>query len=295
MNLLVTGAWKDVALHRCELERMGHTVTFMEWENGDLPVACTWVEGIVCNALFLYHPISLFPNLKYIQLVSAGYDRVDMQKIREKEIEIHNAKGVYSIPMAEFAVAGVLEEYKKLGAFRDQQRKHIWKKNRELRELSGKTVAIIGCGDVGRECAKRFKAFDTVVVGVNRTVRKAEYFDQIVGLDELDEVLQTADVVVVTLALSEETKGLVKGRLLKPGALMVNISRGAIVDVTGTDSAILDVFENEPLDENDPLWDKEGVLITPHNSFVGEGNQRRLWDTIRSNLETREMLESPKA
>ena len=72
------------------------------------------MEGVVCNGLFLHHPIERFPNLRFIQLTSAGYDRVPMDIVREKGIEIHNARGVYSVPMAEFAVAGVLSVYKGL-------------------------------------------------------------------------------------------------------------------------------------------------------------------------------------
>ena len=277
MHLLITGAWREAEQYLPLLQEKGHTVVYMGQEDGPLPCDPSWVEGAICNGLFLHHPIESFPRLRFIQLTSAGFDRVPMDYIREKGIEIHNARGAYSIPMAEFAVAGVLAVYKGLAQFRRQQERHVWQKNRGLRELSGKTVVIVGCGDVGTECAKRFKAFGTAVIGVNRTVREIECFDEIVGLDRLDGALSRADVAVVTVALTEETRGLVKARLLRPDAVLVNISRGGTVDLEGARcELLLDVFETEPLDPQSPLWDEDDVQITPHNSFVGDGNADRL-------------------
>ena len=284
MHLLITGAWQDAQRHIPELEKR-HEIVFLQQERDALPCDPAWVEGVICNGLFLHHPIESFPNLRYIQLTSAGYDRVPMETVREKGIEIHNARGVYSVPMAEFAVAGVLSVYKGLAQFQRQQERHVWQKNRGLRELAGKTVVIVGCGDVGRECAKRFEAFGCRVLGVNRTVRPTEHFDEVVGLERLDEVLRSADVAVVTLALTEETRGLVKARLLRPDAVLVNISRGGTVDLTGAQcELLLDVFESEPLDEQSELWEAGRVHISPHNSFVGDGNGERLWQIIAKNL-----------
>ena len=284
MHLLITGAWQDAQRHIPELEKR-HEIRFLQQERDALPCDPAWVEGVICNGLFLYHPIESFPNLRFIQLTSAGYDRVPMETVREKGIEIHNARGVYSVPMAEFAVAGVLSIYKGLAQFQRQQERHVWLKNRGLRELAGKRVVIVGCGDVGRECAKRFKAFGCRVLGVNRTVRSTEHFDEVLGLDRLDETLCSADVAVVTVALTEETRGLVKARLLRPDAVLVNISRGGTVDLTDARcELLLDVFENEPLDEQSQLWDADKVRITPHNSFVGDGNGERLGKEIYRKL-----------
>lgn len=284
MNLLITGAWNDAEKHFPLLTESGHSLCFLQQEKDPLLCDPAWVEGVICNGLFLYHPIDSFPRLRYIQLTSAGFDRVPMDYVREKRIEIHNAKGVYSVPMAEFVLASVLERYKELSLFRAQQEEHLWKKRRGLRELAGKKVVIVGCGDVGAACAKRFQAFDASVVGVNRTVREASSFDAVVGMDSLEDELQSADIAVVTVALTDETRGLVKARLLKPDAILVNISRGATVDLTDARcELLLDVFENEPLEEQSDLWDR--AIITPHNSFVGDGNADRLWHVIRENLE----------
>ncbi len=284
MELLVTGAFSDAKQHIDELEKMGHRVYFLQYEKDGLPCPPDRIEGTICNGLFLYHAIEDFTSLRFIQLTSAGYDRVPMDYVREHGIEIHNARSVYSVPMAEFAVACVLEHYKKLAVFREQQMRHVWRKYRDLRELAGKRVVIVGCGDVGTECAKRFKAFDCEVIGVNRTVRESAYFDCIVGLSMLDEELNKADIVVVSIALDESTKGIVRAGQLGQETLLVNISRGGTVDLTGARcQLVLDVFEEEPLSEDSPLW--SAATVTPHNSFVGEGNSDRLYRLIKSNLE----------
>ena len=286
MHLLLTGAWNEAEAHIPQLQKLGHEIVFLQQEADPLPCDPAWVEGTICNGLFLHHSIEVFPNLRFIQLTSVGFDRVPLDYVREKGIEIHNARGVYSVPMAEFAIAGVLSIYKDLPRFQLQQDAHVWQKNRELRELAGKRVVIVGCGDVGTECAKRFQAFGCQVVGVNRTVKELRYFDCIVSLDALSREIETADVLIVTLALTAETRGLVKASQMKPDAVLVNISRGVVVDLKGLGcAAVLDVFAEEPLDPQSPLWDAEKVLITPHNSFVGEGNAHRLSDLILKNLD----------
>ena len=282
MNLLITGAWKGAQEHIAEIEAMGHEVRFLQWEKDEVDDP-DWVEGVICNGLFLYHPLSSFPNLKYIQLTSAGFDRVDMDEVKRRKIEIHNARGVYSTPMAEFAVAGVLNLYKRLHEFREQQERHEWKKIRDIRELSGKRVVIVGCGDVGTECAKRFKAFGCEIVGVNRTVREIDGFDRVESLENIDTEIENADIVVVCIGLSDETRGIVKARKMQPDTVLVNISRGGTVDLDGAEcQMVLDVFDEEPLESESQLWDRD--IITPHNSFVGEGNEDRIKDLIVGNL-----------
>ena len=294
MNLLVTGAWSDGKNCIAELETMGHTVTFMQYEKDELPCSYEWVEGVICNGLFLTHPIEKFTNLRYIQLTSAGFDRVDMDYVKSHGIEIHNARGVYSIPMAEFALCGVLQLYKQAAFFRENQRKHLWEKHRGLLELAGKNVLIVGCGSVGNECAKRFKAFDCSITGVDLFSREDNLYSEMLPLDKLDNALEQADVVVLTLPLTEQTRHLIdnsKLSLMKDGATLVNIARGVIVNTDALlnhidrfTGAVLDVFEEEPLNENSPLWDKPNIILTPHNSFVGEGNGGRLREIIIRNL-----------
>ena len=290
MNLLITGAWQQAQEHFGTIREMGHEIAFLQQERDPLPCDPAWVEGVICNGLFLHHPLAEFSNLRYIQLTSAGYDRVPMDEVKARGVEIHNARGVYSVPMAEFALAGVLSLYKQLDTFRVQQRAHRWEKQRDLRELAGQTVVIVGCGSVGTECAKRFKAFDCRVLGVDIAVREDQHYDRILPLAELDEALVQADIVVLTMPLTEATRHLIDARRLGMiHGVLVNIARGAVVDQKAREAwdglAVLDVFEEEPLPEENLMWWKERFVLTPHNSFVGTRNNERLNALIIQNVE----------
>lgn len=295
MNILVTGAWKCTEEDLNTIAAMGHQVVFMQQEREALPVEPAWVEGMICNGLFLHHDMGLFPNLRFIQLTSAGFDRVPMDEVNRRGIRICNARGVYGIPMAEFAVSGVLQLYKQSRYFTENQKSHGWNKHRDLAELWGKQVAIVGCGNIGQECAKRFAAFDCRVVGVDIFEGELPNISKIYHISRLPEVLPDSDVVVLTLPLTEQTKHLFGAdtfAAMKQGAVIVNIARGGVVDTqalihalqTRLGGAVLDVFEEEPLNPENPLWDMDNAIVTPHNSFVGEGNSQRLADVILSNL-----------
>ena len=296
MNLLVTGAFDWTEQELDMLHKLGHNTVFMQQEKSPLPCDATWVEGIIGNGIFLSHSIEQFTSLRYIQLTSAGFDRVPMDYVKQHGIEIHNARGVYSIPMAEFAVSGVLQLYKQSGYFHENQKAHKWEKHRGLLELFGKNVCIVGCGSVGTECAKRFKTFGCSVTGVDVKPYQNKVYDTMLPLDSLDNVLTNADVTILTLPLTEETRHFINAdrfAAMKRDAVLVNIARGAIIDTnalitalnTHLGGAILDVFEEEPLDEHSPLWDMENVILAPHNSFVGDGNRERLRGLILGHLE----------
>ena len=288
MNILITGAWPDAKKHIVQIEAMGHRTVFLQNEADALPCDPTWPAGLICNGLFLHHPIEQFRNLRFIQLTSAGFDRVPMDYVQSHGIEIHNARGVYSAPMAEFAVGSVLQIYKQFPFFRENQKAHRWEKRRDLRELTGKTVVILGCGSVGTECAKRFRVFACKLIGVDIYPRQDERFDEILPLTALDETLPAADVLILTVPLTDETRGLINAARLaamKPDATLVNISRGAVIDepslaahlqANPAFTAALDVFGEEPIAHNSPLWTFPNVYITPHNCFSGENNSLRL-------------------
>ena len=293
MNILVTGAFQLNSEEFAALETSGHKV-FTHPDERTLVEHPERYEAVVCNGLFLYSPIENFTNLRLIQLTSAGLDRVPLDYIRAHDIELHNAAGVYSVPMAEFAIGSILQLYKQSRFFAENQAQHKWEKHRGLLELSGKRVCILGCGEVGREIAKRLKAFGCRITGVNRTVRVLPDFDEILPLDKLPDAAAVCDVLICCIALMPETRGIVGKEIfdrLPAGAIFVNVARGALADGAALTAwlqsggrAVLDVFEEEPLPEPSPLWDMENVILTPHNSFVGDGNRARLWETIKENL-----------
>ncbi len=296
MNLLVTGAFKCTDSDLQALNNMGNNVIFHQMECDALPCSYDWVEGVICNGLFLHHPIQKFTNLKYIQLTSAGFDRVDMDYINRNGIKIYNARGVYSIPMSEFALCGVLNIYKQSKFFAENQKLHKWDKHRGLLELYGKTVCIVGSGNVGTECAKRFKAFDATVYAVDIRKPQGSMYDEYFSLENIYKAISKSDIVVLTLPLTEQTKNMFDKKMFdhfKPNSIFVNIARGAVVNQddlvfalqnNNLFGAVLDVFENEPLEEYNPLWDIPNVIITPHNSFVGENNAQRLRKIVINNL-----------
>lgn len=293
MNILVTGAFQLNSKELAELEAAGHRVFVHPDERAPVEQPERY-EAVVCNGLFLYNPIERFTNLRLIQLTSAGLDRVPLDYVRAHGIELHNAAGVYSVPMAEFAIGGILQLYKQSRFFAANQAQHKWEKHRGLLELSGKRACILGCGDVGREIAKRLKAFGCHVTGVNRTVRVLPDFDAVLPLDALPDAAAVCDILICCIALTLETRGIVSKDIfdcLPSGAIFVNVARGALADEAAMTAwlqngghAVLDVFEEEPLPENSPLWDMENVILTPHNSFVGDGNRERMWQTIKENL-----------
>ena len=293
MNVLVTGAFQLNSEELAALEAAGHRV-FIHPDERSLVEQPERYEAVVCNGLFLYNSIERFTSLRLIQLTSAGLDRVPLDDIRARGIALHNAAGVYSVPMAEFAVCGILQLYKQSRFFAANQAQHKWEKHRSLLELSDKRVCILGCGDVGREIAKRLHAFGCRITGVNRTAQVLPDFDEVLPLDKLPDAAAVCDILICGIALTPETCGIVGKEIfdrLHDGAVFVNVARGALADEAALTKwlqnggrAVLDVFEEEPLPESSPLWDMENVLLTPHNSFVGEGNRARLWEMIKENL-----------
>ena len=297
MKLLITGAWKATNEQLEAVRQLGHDIVLQPQEADPLVCPPEDVEGIIGNGIFLYHPIEKFLNLRYIQLTSAGFDRVPMDYVKIHGIEIRNARGVYSIPMAEHAVAGVLTLCRRFHEFHESKKEHKWQKIRDLEELNGKTAVILGCGSVGTECAKRFEAFGCRVIGVDIVVRQDENYEQMIPLEQLDDCLPMADIVVLTLPLTDETRHLMNARrlaMLKDHAVIVNIARGAVVEQnslinelsSGRLRAVLDVFEEEPLPEDSILWNLPNVVVTPHNSFIGDGDAQRLAAVILGNLES---------
>lgn len=296
MNLLLTGCFKYSEEQFEKLRSIGYTIYFMQQEKEELPLAASEFDAIVCNGLFLTHDIDLFDRLKFIQLTSAGYDRVPVDRIKERGIKLFNARGVYSIPMAEWVLFRVLEYYKQGCFFNNEQTKLRWTKHRGLREIVGTKVAIVGAGSIGQEVAKRFKAFGAETIGFDIHTNKIEGFDSIALTSTLQACIGVFDIVVLTVPLLPSTQGMINEdmfRGMKKNSILVNIARGGLIDEKAMCEVLLerkdlyvalDVFETEPLAESSPLWKMENVAISPHNSFVSNGNNKRMFDIIYANL-----------
>ena len=295
MKLLITGAFECSQEFLALLRDLDIEIVYLEREDGEIDFFPQEIDAVVCNWLFVHHDIAQFKKLKYIQLLSAGLDRVPLDYIREHGIVLHNAAGVYSIPMAEHAVCGVLQLYRQSVVFSRQKQEKRWHKIRNLKELTGKTVCIVGAGNVGSAVAAKFSAFSSAIYGVDTNTVRREYFAKIYPLDGLDEVLEISDVVIATLPLTRETRHLFDAERfshMKEGAVFVNIARGGVVDEEALIEAlseklfgaVLDVFDSEPLEKENRLWEMENVILTPHNSFVSENNVIRMSEVVLSNL-----------
>lgn len=296
MNLLLTGAFNYSEQQLSKLKELGCSVTFVQDEREELTIDCSEFDAVVCNGLFLYTPIEKFQKLKYIQATSVGLDRLPLDYIKRNNIALKTARGVYSIPMAEWCVSRILDVYKQSEFFFENQKNKKWEKHRVLKELYGKKATIVGAGDIGTQTAKRLSAFGVEVIAVDIVKPSADCYCCYFDIANIKEALKISDIVIITLPLTESTRNLFSERLfseMKNDSLLINMARGGIVDekalVTALETdkiggAILDVFENEPLNDDSPLWNTKNLLITPHNSFVSDKNNERLFDIIYNNL-----------
>lgn len=296
MNLLLTGCFGYSPIQIEHISSLGYKVYFLQQEKDDLPLPSSEIDATVCNGLFLSHDISEFVNLKFVQLTSAGFDRVPIETIKERNIELYNARGVYSTPMAEWAVFRVLEHYKQGWFFKKEQECGHWTKHRGLREIAGRKVAVVGAGNVGQEVAKRFQVFGTETTGFDIHTNTTPYFDKMQLTSQLVALICEYDIVVITAPLLSSTKGLISRQVLnglKENAILVNIARGGLIDEEALCETLskrkdlfvaLDVFVQEPLPKNSPLWHLENVALSPHNSFVSDGNNKRMFEVMYGNL-----------
>lgn len=295
-KLLLTGCFNYSEEQFEQLMQLGFEIYFMQQEKGTLPLCGSDINATVCNGLFLSHDISEFTNLEFIQLTSAGFDRVPIDTIKERNIELYNARGVYSIPMAEWALFRVLKKHKQGWFFKKEQDGGKWTKHRGLRELSGRKVAVVGAGNVGQEVAKRFQTFGAEITGFDIHTNATSCFDHMILINQLINMIDKFDILVITAPLLPSTRGVISREMLnsmKENAVLVNIARGGLIDeeamcdvLSGRKDlfAALDVFMKEPLPRDSPLWNMENVALSPHNSFVSDGNNRRMFDVMYRNL-----------
>ena len=296
MNLLLTGAFNYSEQQINRLKELGCSITFVQDEREELNIDCSEFDAVVCNGLFLYTPIEKFKKLKYIQVTSVGLDRLPLEYIKKNNIVLKTARGVYSIPMAEWCISRILDIYKQSEFFFENQKNRKWEKHRGLIELYGKKASIVGAGDIGTETAKRLYAFGVEVMAVDIVKPSADCYYRYFDISDIQNALSISDIVIITLPLTPDTRNLFNSELLnsmKAGSILINMSRGGIVDekalseVLEADkigAAILDVFENEPLNVDSSLWSTKNLLITPHNSFVSDKNSQRLFEIIYNNL-----------
>ncbi|MDY0395817.1 D-2-hydroxyacid dehydrogenase [Virgibacillus halophilus] len=236
-------------------------------------------------------------QLKWIMLFSAGMDDMPLKEIEEADIILTNVRGIHKVPMAEYAISMLLQVYRQEKTLVKNENEHKWEKSLRMNEISGKTMLIAGTGAIGQEVARLAKAFRMKTVGVSRSGRKVDYFDENHANTDLKKLLPEADFLVSVMPSTRETYHfytMEHFKLMPEHAVFLNMGRG---DAVGTDvlleavrnheiaHAVLDVFEQEPLPEDSPLWNERNVTLTPHLSGVSPAYMTRALEIFDHNLE----------
>jgi glyoxylate/hydroxypyruvate reductase len=241
----------------------------------------------------------LAPKLRWIQFTSSGVGPFVLKHgLNRPGLTLTNAAGIHAVPLAEHVLLSLLYFWKDVPARLRDQRAHVWERYAG-RELRGATVLVVGLGAVGQEVARTCRANGLRAVGMRRTPvddPASLHADAVVSPDRLLDVLPTVDAVVLIAPHTPETEGMIDARALaamKPGAVLINIARGALVDEGALVAALrsghlggaaLDVAAVEPLPADSPLWDLPNVLVTAHSASTVDKENGRLTDLFCDNL-----------
>jgi phosphoglycerate dehydrogenase-like enzyme len=241
-------------------------------------------------------------KLRFIQAIGAGTDQFPREELARRDIRLASARGVNYRAVAEHAMALILALSRRLPEARDKQANRIWRgmigdPSQREDELGGKTLLVVGLGQIGGRLAQLAKAFDMRVVGLRRDPAAGRgAADAVHTMGELKFMLPDADFVALTCPLTKETEKLIDAEALgrmKPSAHLVNVARGQIVDEAALVAALgarritgagIDVTTEEPLAPSSPLWGMEHVLITPHTAGETRRYEDNVIEILRDNL-----------
>lgn len=240
-------------------------------------------------------------NLEWVHFTSVGLDEHKfIPELVGRGVKLTTSAGVNADPIAHTAITGLLMLARKFPQLLDAQRRRAWEPLRGQNvpiDLPGQTVAIVGLGAIGSRIANLCKSLGLNVIGVRRTPRQpGDELGEIYHPSRLGEILPRCHWLILCCAYNRDSHHLIDGEViakLPRGAKIINISRGAVVDEPALISALkgghlggayLDVFEQEPLPSDSPLWDLPNVIITPHNASASSGNDKRSNDVFVANL-----------
>ncbi|WP_298454752.1 D-2-hydroxyacid dehydrogenase [uncultured Cellulomonas sp.] len=247
----------------------------------------------------LARTVAANPRLRWVQTMAAGgaasVAAADLSADALERVTFTTSAGVHAGTLAEFALFGVLAGAKSLPRLVTQQRAHEWPGRWFMGQVREQTVLVVGLGAIGRETARLLTAVGARVLGANRSPVAVDGVERVVGLDRLADVAAEADAVVVTLPGAPSTVGLVDAAVLAalcPGATVVNVGRGSVIDEDSlvaalrdgaVGCAVLDVTSVEPLPDGSPLWDLPNVLISPHTAALSVQEDRRIAELTADN------------
>lgn len=236
-------------------------------------------------------------KLKWVQTWSAGVDYLPQADLSDRNILLTNTSGIHAIPISEMVLGMLLSMSRMLKQAILNQASRNWDStDTAMSELHGKTIVIAGVGEIGTATARLAEAFGMNVVGVRKSGKPAPHVKKMVKMEQLEEVLSEGDYIINILPLTEDTKHLFNEQTfgaMKTGACFVNVGRGATVQTSALvkaleekklSAAALDVFEEEPLPEDHPLWEMDNVLITPHFAGSTPHYSERAFEVFLENL-----------
>lgn len=254
------------------------------------------VDSIIAFQPFQKHALLAFPRLQFLQLLSAGINQVNTEDLKRHGVRLANAKHIYSIPIAEWVIMRLLEVNKRAFQHMDMQRGRVWEQDLGMPELTGSRIGIAGTGSIGSEIARRLEAFDVHLTGFNTDGRPSDPFEQSYRLANLGEHIGDLDVLILATPETPDTIGMIGKELFDraPSHLtLVNVGRGSAVKETELidflrankdATAVLDVFEKEPLPDDSPLWQMDNVIVSPHVSASSDRATDRLVQLAAANL-----------
>lgn len=258
------------------------------------PEQCPEADALIGQPDMMKNEIlEKLPNLKWLQLFRAGFDMIDIDYIRKRKITLCNGKDIFSIPIAEDVVCKILMHSTNAFKYIENKKTQTWDATLKRTEFKGQTVGIIGTGSIATEIAKRLQSFGVNIYGFKRTpVSTMPYFNEVYsGKKGLEYIMQVSDYVVVTADLNKGTYHMINKdnlKMMKETASIINIARGSIINQEDLKDALknksisyagLDVFEVEPLPNDDELWNLDNVYLTPHASALVKNNKDR-WEKL---------------
>jgi phosphoglycerate dehydrogenase-like enzyme len=258
-----------------------------------LVVSGLWQNGLLDRA----------QKLRFIQAIGAGTDQFPREELAKRGIRLASARGVNYRAVAEHAMALILALSRRLPEARDNQTGRVWRgmigdPSRREDELGGKTLLVVGLGQIGGRLAELARPFDMRVIGLRRNPASGRgAADTVHAMGDLDSLLPEADFVALTCPLTRETENLMDAGAfarMKPSAYLVNLARGRVVDEAALIAALaaghiagagLDVTAEEPLAASSPLWGMPQVLITPHTAGETSRYEDNVIEILRDNLD----------
>ena len=240
----------------------------------------------------------LLPNIKWIQASSAGMDKHMYPAIRESDVILTNAAGLYGTHVADQAFALLLGLTRGIHHYVRNQDNHQWGGSKSpMIEIDGFKIGIVGLGGIGMQMVKRAKGFDMHIIAVDAyRTEKPDNVDELMPMDKLADMMSRVDVVMIACPLTEETSGLINAEnlsVMQSTAYLINVARGPIVNEADLIEILqagkiagagLDVTEVEPLSKESPLWDMDNVIITPHAAGGSQHRMRRITEFFLDNL-----------